>query len=233
MPFRGDFLRPEEVPLYFDGIHKKAARYFPLFRTLAFTGLRIGEALGLEWGDIDWNGRFLSVKRSRWGEHVTTPKTARSIRQVPLSPETIDVLRAHKAAVSAACLKAGWESMPEVVFVNEVGKPMDISKIRRAHSRSLKEAGLRSVRLHDLRGTYTALMVSAGVPVYHVSAALGHTSTETTLRFYANLVPGVAKEMPNVLERFVFGNTAVQNANQMRTGAGRSESTELAESATA
>jgi integrase len=216
-PFRGLFLRPEEVPLYLEGVRKKAPRYYPLIRTLTFTGVRIGEALALEWGDIDWNGRFLTVQRSRWGEHVTSPKTARSIRPVPLSPEMIEVLRAHKAAMAAACLKAGWERMPETVFVNEVGKPMDISKIRRAHILGLKEAGLRTVRIHDLRGTYTALMVSAGVPVYHVSAALGHTSTETTLRHYANLVPGAAKEMPNVLERYVFGNQAAPNANQMRT----------------
>jgi integrase len=86
-----------------------------------------------------------------------------------------------------------------MVFVNEAGNPVDISKVRRAHLRGLKEVGLRAVRVHDLRGTYTSLIVSAGVPVYYVSAALWHTSTETILRHYANLVPGAAKEMPKVV----------------------------------
>ncbi|HEY5461022.1 MAG TPA: hypothetical protein VIJ89_04650, partial [Deferrimonas sp.] len=68
--------------------------------------------------------------------------------------------------------------MPEEVFVNEPekarkgkvaevrgGRPMDPSKIRRAHELALKEAGLRHIRIHDLRGTYTSLAVSAGVPI--------------------------------------------------------------------
>lgn len=107
--------------------------------------------------------------------------------------------------------------MPETVFVNEAGKPMDESKARKAHAAGLKETGLRAIRIHDLRGTYTALLVSAGVPIYHVSKALGHTSIETNMRHYANLAPGVAEEIPNVPERFVFGIPVGRDANGMRT----------------
>jgi integrase len=58
-PFRGDYLRPEEVPAYLDGVKKKTARHQALFRTMIFTGPRIGEAIGLEWGDIDWRSPHL------------------------------------------------------------------------------------------------------------------------------------------------------------------------------
>ena len=81
------------------------------------------------------------------------------------------------------------------------------------------EAGqryLRHLRVHDLRGTYASLGVSAGAPVYHVSKSLGHSETSTTERLYANLAPGAARELPNILERFVRDAT-VQNANQVRT----------------
>jgi len=56
MPFHGDYLRPEEVSPYLDGLKKKAPRYFPILRTMTFTGLRVGEALGLEWGDFERAG---------------------------------------------------------------------------------------------------------------------------------------------------------------------------------
>jgi integrase len=55
-------------------------------------------------------------------------------------------------------------------FVNQEGNPVDESKARKAHDRALKAVGLRRIRVQDLRGTYAALLVSAGVPVYHVSS---------------------------------------------------------------
>ena len=217
-PFRGDFLRPEEVPAYLEGLRAKAPRHFAILRTMAFTGLRLGEALGLEWGDIDWNGGFLTVQRARWREHTTSPKTAGSIRRVNLSPETIEVLREHRRAEAAAALKAG-RPMPEKVFVNEAGSPMDESKVRKAHAKALKAAGLRRIRVHDLRGTFAALLVSAGVPIYHVSRMLGHSDPATTARHYADLAPGATKEVPAILERYISGNSAGRNANQAQTDA--------------
>jgi len=217
-PFRGDYLRPEEVPAYLDGVKKKAPRHQALFRTMIFTGPRIGEAIGLEWGDIDWRGKFLTFQRSSWRGHVTSPKTASSIRQVQLSPEMIEVLKEHRRAIAEESLKAG-RPMPETVFVNEIGSPLDEAKVSKAHHSGLKVARLRSIRIHDLRGTFASLLVSAGVPLFHVAKALGHSSQETTMRHYAHLAPGAAREMPNVLERFVFGDRAERNANQMRTEA--------------
>ncbi len=217
-PFRGDYLRPEEVPVYLEGVRQKAPRYQALFRTMIFTGPRIGEAIGLEWGDIDWRGKFLTFRRSSWQGHVTTPKTASSIRQVQLSPEMIEVLKEHRRAIAAESLEVG-RSMPERVFVNEVGNPIDEAKVRVHHRAALRVAGLRTIRIHDLRGTFASLLVSAGVPLFHVAKALGHSSQETTMRHYAHLAPGAAKEMPNILERFVFGALAGWDANRMRTEA--------------
>jgi integrase len=215
-PFSGDYLRPEEVPAYLDGVKKKAPRHLALFRTMIFAGPRIGEAIALEWGDVDWRGKFLTFRRSSWRGHVTTPKTASSVRQVQLSKEMIEVLKEHRRAIAAESLEAG-RSMPERVFVNEEGNPIDEAKVRAHHRAALKAAGLRTIRIHDLRGTFASLLVSAGVPLFHVAKALGHSSQETTMRHYAHLAPGAAKEMPGILERFVFGAPAGRDANGMRT----------------
>ena len=214
--FQGDYLRPEEVTPYLDGVKKKAPRHYPILRTMLHAGLRIGEAIALKWGAIDWNGKFLNVQESSWQGIVGTPKTKSSLRRVDLSPETIAVLEQHRKALAAQSLKAG-RSMPETVFVNEAGRPMDSSKVRRAHEAGLKAAGLRHIRIHDLRGTYTSLAVSAGVPIYYVSKSLGHSDTATTEKHYASLAPGAARELPNAIEQSVR-NAAVRNANQVRTG---------------
>jgi integrase len=82
-------------------------------------------------------------------------------------------------------------------------------------AQSLK-AGLRHIRVRDLRGIYASLGVSAGAPVYHVSKSLGHSEPATTERHYASIAPGAARELPTILERFVRDAT-VQNANRVRT----------------
>ena len=213
--FQGDYLRPEEVDPYLDGVKKKAPRYYPILRTMTYAGLRLGEAIALRWENIDWNGKFLTVQESSWKGILGTPKTESSIRRVDLSPEAIEVLQHNRKVLAAQALKAG-RPMPETVFANSAGGPMDSSNVRGAHEAGLKAAGLRHIRIHDLRGTYTSLAVSAGVPIYFVSKSLGHSDTATTEKHYASLAPGAARKTPNILERFVR-NATVQNANQVRT----------------
>jgi len=213
--YQGDYLRPEEVDPYLEGVKKKAPMYYPILRTMTYAGLRLGEAIALRWENIDWNGKFLTVQESSWKGILGTPKTESSIRRVDLSPEAIEVLQQNRKALAAQALKAG-RPLPETVFANSAGGPMDSSNVRGAHEAGLKAAGLRHIRIHDLRGTYTSLAVSAGVPIYFVSKSLGHSDTATTEKHYASLAPVAARETPNILERFVR-NATVQNANQVRT----------------
>jgi integrase len=121
--FKRDYL-PEEVDPYLDGVRKKAPRYFPILLTMPYVGLRVGEAIALKWGSIDWNGKFLIIQEASWKGILGTPKTESSIRSVDISPETIAILEQNRKAIAAQSLKAG--------------RPMDCSKIRRAH-----ELGLR------------------------------------------------------------------------------------------
>jgi integrase len=102
-------------------------------------------------------------------------------------------------------LKAG-RAMPEGMFSDEAWQPLDEWKMRTVHKSVLKAAGLRHIRILSLRATCGSLMVSAGVPIYHVSKALGHSNVTTTERHYAALAPGAGEDAPNVLERFISGN---------------------------
>jgi integrase len=64
--YRSDFLRPEEVRPYLDALLERAPRYHVFFRLLIFGGLRLGEAIGLEWGNVDFNGRYIDIRFSSW-----------------------------------------------------------------------------------------------------------------------------------------------------------------------
>jgi len=113
--------------------------------------------------------------------------------------------------------------------VNEAGSPADESKVRKAHNLALKTAGLRRIRVHDLRGTFAALLVSAGVPLYTASKLLGHSDPATTARHYADLAPGATRETPVILERYISEHSAGRDANGMRTEAPSGEAAEKGE----
>jgi len=81
--------------------------------------------------------------------------------------------------------------------------------------------------VHSLRATYASLLASAGVPIFHVAKLLGHVDVATTERHYATLAPGVLREAPEVLERFVTEKNA-PSARRVESGRGLPEaSTEV------
>jgi len=138
---------------------------------------------------------------------VTTPKTAGSVRRVNLGPEMVEALKGHRRQLSEEALRLG-RPLSERVFVNGAGNPLDEWKVRKAHIRALKAVGLRHLRVHSLRATYASLLAAAGVPIYHIAKLLGHSDVATTERHYAGLAPGVLREAPEVLERYVSEKNA-------------------------
>jgi integrase len=149
--------------------------YRPLAEVLIATGLRIGEALALEWRDVDLEARTLRVSRSRKVDgSVGTTKTDRA-RIVQLDTAVAETLERHRHASDPRCL---------LVFGSERGTMLSPSNIRRRwHADTLKAAKLPRLRVHDLRHTFGTLAVAAGESVLFVQAQLGHTSVTTTQRY--------------------------------------------------
>jgi integrase len=131
---------------------ERMPRYYPLFLCAVRTGLRMGELLALQWGDIDWHGRVLEVQRNYTHWRVTTPKNGES-RRVDMSRElgqTLKDLHTERQIEAAAC---GWKETPAWVFCSEVGGLLHPHNLRdRVFYGLLKKAGLRKVR-STIRGT--------------------------------------------------------------------------------
>lgn len=90
---------------------------------------------------------------------------------------------------------------PELVFTNSKGNPVDKdSWRRRVFNKALKKAGLRRIRIHDLRHTYATLRISAGHNIADVSGQLGHHSVKLTLDVYHHWMPGQAKSEVDALD---------------------------------
>ena len=135
-----DFLTPDEVTAVLNAC---SLGFRPLFTTAVLTGMRRGELLALQWGDIDWASATLRVKRSLYRGKFVEPKSRRSVRTIHLTPRLVAELRKHQLA-----------SMPselDLVFCSETGGPLDPDNlVKREFFPALRRAGLRQVRFHDL-----------------------------------------------------------------------------------
>ena len=177
MEFEWDFLTREESDAL---LQASDPRWRPFFAAAVWTGLRLGELLALRWDDINWRNDKLFVRRAIHRGIVGTPKSGKP-REVPMNSKLALMLRELK--LKSTC---------ELVFASENNTFLDPSNIKRPYSKALRDAGLRSLRFHDLRHSFASQLVSAGVTLKVVQELLGHQSIQMTLR-YAHLAPGVTK----------------------------------------
>jgi integrase len=160
-----DPLNHEEVGFFLEACLKTYPEHYPFFLCAFRTGMRLGELLALQWGDIDWNGKFIRVERSYKLKQTTPTKNGRA-RRVDMSDQLIEALQHHFTKCKEEGLELGLGSAPELVF-HRNGKPIEQNHIRRVFKRILDKAGLRQIRIHDMRHTYASLLLSEGIsPVY-------------------------------------------------------------------
>jgi integrase len=172
-----------------------------LFAVLAYSGLRLGEALGLKWRDIDFEKQCIRVERTfgqyGWG----TPKTQTSRRAVPLSPLLAAVLVEYRSRMH--------ETAPDnPLFSHDGTRPLDQSNTRRDFNAALKHAGLRHVTIHSLRHFFATNMLASGCSIKALQRALGHSSATMTLDTYAHFIPESAAEAVTRFDALVSGEVA-------------------------
>jgi integrase len=168
---------------------QEEARYAPLFHTMAGTGLRLGEALALQWNDLDLEGRKIRVARAFSAGALDTPKSGHG-RTVDISQRLADALSRLQVQRKTEKLKRGWAEMPPWVVCTREGAPLDDSGVRKAMARVLTAAKLPPhFSPHCLRHTYASLMLQQGESVAYVQRQLGHASIQLTVDTYGKWLP--------------------------------------------
>jgi integrase len=188
----------EELKLYLETCFKYYPEFYPFFLCLARTGMRLGEAIAIRMADIDFNSKYIWVKRSYRRGKFTAPKNGKT-RKVDMSDQLASVLKNVVKERKKEALKSGKGNVPELLFSNN-GKTIEQNYIRRIHERILRKAGIRKIRIHDLRHTYSSLLLSQGESPVYVKEQLGHYSIQMTVDIYGHLIPSSNRQAVNKLD---------------------------------
>jgi integrase len=187
----------------------KGTRFEALFVLAVTTGMREGELLGLRWQDVDLDDAVLHIRHAMQrleGEwRFVEPKSAKSRRTIALSALAVETVRRHRARQVEERLRMGrhWEDW-DLVFCNEMGKPVEVSNLTQRHFRPLlAEAGLPKIRFHDLRHSAATLMLGAKVDVKVVSEMLGHSHTAFTMDRYQHVSQDLQRAAGLAIERMI------------------------------
>lgn len=167
----------------------------PLYRLAFATGMRRGELIGLQWKDLDWNSGMLHVRRQVFepeggGWNYQAPKTERGRRGIRLGKGLIESLRIHYSQTIPQLMAIAGDDWQEndLIFPSAKGTPRNGYSVSKEFQRLANEAGLPTIRLHDIRHTAASIMLLHGEPPVRVAGILGQ-SVQVLLSTYAHYIP--------------------------------------------
>ena len=179
-------------------IQAQADGYYELFLLDICTGLRRGELIALQWGDLNFETGVLTVNKQAYtvnGElQIIPPKTKASVRKLVLPPAVLAVLREYKKTVDSRWM------FPSPV---KADRPITPGVARRRLQTILERADCKRVRFHDLRHTFATLALENGMDVKTLSAMLGHVSAVTTLDIYTHITGDMQRAAAASIDRSI------------------------------
>lgn len=212
-------LTKQEQNLFLDYLHRtpQYQHWYPVFAIMIGTGLRVGEAVGLRWCDIDLDNGMIDVNHTLiYYRHavngcycnVHSPKTSNGVRTVPMLQFVKEAFQEEQQRQLAAGIhcQATVDGYTDFIFVNRFGQPQHQGTLNKALRRIIRDCndeimlqGKRNPLLlphfscHSLRHTFTTRMCEAGVNIKVIQDALGHADVSTTLNIYADATRDLKK----------------------------------------
>ena len=175
-----------------------------------FTGVRLGELMGLEWDDINFREGIVSINRSSQyladkGVFTKVPKTESSIRDVAIPDFVVSLLEDYKYWYDEQKYQYGelWVDSNRL-FVQADGRPMHPSTISKWFEKFVAQIGLPVINFHGLRHTNATLLIAQNIDVSVVAARLGHAQITTTLNFYVHPIISHNKTAGFALENLLL-----------------------------
>ena len=172
---------------------------YVLYKTLLASGCRIGEALALEWSDIDLKKGIISISKTlnRYQE-TNTPKSKAGLREVDIDTATVALLKEYKKRQQIQAWQLGRSV--SIVFTPFTTKYAYACLLRKRLQGHFKNAGVPDVSFHGFRHTHATIMLYAGIEAKDLQYRLGHSNISMTLNTYVHATKEGAKKAVSIFE---------------------------------
>ncbi len=181
------------------------------------TGMRLGEILGLQWKDIDFTNKLLTIKRTvnRLKNYdsnidakttliINSPKTENSIRVIPLNDKILKYLKSYKAFQTKKYFSTGIPiGQDTFVFPNSFGNIGEPKTYQNIFTALTKQADIKNSHFHCLRHTFATRALEEGIPAKTVSEILGHANVSTTLDLYSHVLLDTKRNAIERMSKFI------------------------------
>lgn len=202
-------LEDEQLAIFLKEIEGHPFQY--LYQVDLLTGMRQSELLGLQWPDVDFESKTLTVKRqlqylgaAHGGYQYATPKSNKS-RRIALPDMAIEALKAQKALQEEMRRFVGeaWSNPDNLVFTNPLGEHIKHDVIYRNLKRIFAKMGVPQLRFHDLRHSYAVMSLQSGCDIKTVQENMGHYAAAFTLDTYGHVTQQMRREGAEKINHFV------------------------------
>lgn len=222
-------IQEQEIFLDFLKRSNMYQHWYPIFALMVGTGLRVGEATGLRWNDIDFDNNTISVNHTLiYYNHakggcyfgVNTPKTKAGERTVPMIESVREAILQEKEYQKEAGIKctARVDGFTDFIFVNRFGNTQHQGTLNKALRRIIRDCNqeildktkdkdnvilLPKFSCHTLRHTFTTRLCESGINIKVIQSVLGHADISTTLDIYADVTKDLKKAEMQTFEDFM------------------------------
>lgn len=189
------FWTKEEYLAFAEAVMDKPLSFYA-FEVLYWCGIRLGELLALTRADFNFDTKTLSITKSlqriKKRDVITPPKTEKSVRTIVMPDFLCEEMKEYIDSLYGLGNKAR-------LF------PITKSYLHREIQRGSKAAGVRAIRVHDLRHSHVSLLINMGFSAVAIGNRVGHESVDITYR-YAHMFPTEQTDMANRLNFERGGN---------------------------
>lgn len=202
-------------------------RWQPIFMTMLYTGMRVGEVTGLQWDDIDFEEGYIKVNKTlvyyphaREGVYskcefsMNTTKTPAGFREIPMLPVVREMLQREKEYQALSGISCDYivDGFCDFIFVNRFGHLQHQGTLNKALKRIIRDCNyiqidrgeetLPPFSCHNLRHTFTTRLCEANVNLKAIQDILGHSDVSTTLDIYAEATREMKRKESITLEEY-------------------------------
>lgn len=201
------FYNTDELKHFFDCVKDYGnMKYLAFFRLLAFTGMRKGEALALNWSDIDFDKKLVHITKGVVLDEneipmISTTKTKKSVRTVSLDDASLAILRKWKIEQAKELMSIGINSLNknQLLFTYDANKLYRPSYSNCWLEQIIKKYKLKKITMHGFRHSHCSLLFEMGTSIQVVQERLGHTNIKTTMDIYTHVTE---KQRDEIAENF-------------------------------